>query len=270
MTRSPRDMRRAGETRKGLLFLGIAAAIIFGVSAFYVATLRGQQELDSATLCPAMSSTMAVLVVDVTDPMNAPQKQDFLNQLARLKNAVPRYGQLTIVRVDAAAGGLLRPVITRCNPGTAADTSDLKGNPAKLQRQWEEGFSKPLDEAFASITEASGSETSPIFEAVQSVGLTELQKPGREGVPKQLILASDLLQNTPTISFYQGLPDPTDFVRSDAFRRVRTNLQGVKIELWQIQRLDSSKTQPRALSELWEKAINEMGGSVERIYNVSG
>lgn len=275
MSKAPRrkslaEQRREAEKRKGLVRFGIAGVLIAGAGAFYFSVMSGQRTLDAETLCSDEVSSVTVLLVDVTDPMNLPQQQDFLNQLAKLKNSIPRYGQLTVMRVDAAADKLLTPVITRCSPGTARDTDSIKGNPQKVQQQWDEGFSAPLDQAFKGVVKASGADRSPIMESVQSIALTELQKPGREDLPKRLVIASDLLQNTPGISFYSGLPTPGDFTRSDAFRRVRTDLRGVDVELWQLQRVDGSKTQPRALSELWERAIDDQGGSVSRIYNVSG
>lgn len=244
--------------------------IMAAVAAAYITVARDSRSLDKVTLCPERPASVTVLLVDVTDAMNLPQQQDFQNQLVQLKNSIPRYGQLSVVRVDATASDLLRPVIVRCNPGTAADTDELKGNPGKLQRQWSEGFDRPLAAAFRSITSASGAAQSPIMESIQSVALTELQRPGQADVPKRLIVASDLLQNTHYINFYKPLPTRVDFTSSSAFRRVRTDLRGIDVELWQLERDDAGTTQPRALSDLWQGAIEAQGGIVSRIYNVSG
>lgn len=264
------EQRRLQEQRTGFVKIGVALTVVFGFGALYWAAMSGSKELDETTLCPEVPSSLTVLLVDVTDPMNRPQQQDFANQLATLKNSIPRYGELSVMRVDSTGAQLLEPVITRCSPGTAKDTDELRGNPQKIQRQWASGFSKPLDDAFQSLMQASGAARSPIMESVQSVALTVFQKPGREDIPKRLVLASDLLQHTPEISLYDQIPGTEGFVQSDAFRRVRTDLRGVDVELWQLQRLDGSQTQPRALSQLWQDVIEEQGGSVSRIYNVSG
>lgn len=268
--RSRADQRRANEQRAGLLKFGIAAIAVLAVGAYYFSVVNSQPSLDAETLCATTPTSLTIIVVDVTDPMNLPQRQDFRNQLATVKNSIPRFGQLSVVRVDSTGSNLLSPVITRCSPGTASDTDELRGNPQKLQKQWAEGFSEPLDRAFDGLAGASGADRSPIMESVQSIALTELQKPGREGIPKRLILASDLLQHTEDISFYGTLPDGEGFLDSDEFRRVRTDLRGVEVELWQLQRSDASSTQPRALSGLWEDAIAAQGGQVTRLYNVSG
>lgn len=268
--KSRAELRRGGQRNKGLLYIGIALLAVIGFSTAYYVAVSGQRTLDPETLCSGEPTSLTVLLVDVTDPMNSPQRQDFINQLTRLKNAIPRYGQLTVMRVEPAGDQLITPVITRCNPGTASDTDTVQGNPQKLQRQWQSGFSEPLDNAFQEITQASGADISPILESVQAAALRELQQPGRDGIPKTLIIASDLLQNTDAISFYGTLPDPRAFTGSEAFQRVRTNLDGVEVELWQLQRTDFTSTQPRALSEIWEEAITAQGGEVVRIYNVSG
>jgi len=266
-SRTRAQARNIAEQRAGYLKLAAAVVIIGAVAAVYYMVLRSNRTLDPVTLCPDSPSSVTVLLVDVTDPMNLPQRQDFRNQFVRLKTSIPRYGQLTVVRVDATASDLLRPIIVRCNPGTAADTNDWWGNRDRLQRQWSKGFDKPLSEAFDKIAVGSGATQSPIMESIQSVALTELQE---QDTPRRLLVASDLLQNTDAMSFYRGLPEPAEFIASDAFRRVRTNLRGVDVELWQLQRSDSGTTQPRALSQLWEHVIEEQGGSVSRIYNVSG
>jgi len=253
-----------------MIKIAAVMAVVLLVGSAYLAILASRRSLDTDTLCPSTAGSVTVLLVDVTDPMNAAQKQDFANQLAKLKNSIPRYGKLIVAKVDATSAGLLSPVITRCNPGTASDENSWTGNPAALQKQWSAGFDEPLTQAFNRLATATGAEQSPILESVQSIALTELQKPGLDGVPKRLIVASDLLQNTGDVSFYRTLPEPRTFTYGAVFRRLRTDLRGVDVELWMLERADAASTQPRALADLWERVIDAEGGDVRRIYNVSG
>lgn len=283
MARAPRD-RRGGrergvsaarararsEQRTALFKIAGVLAVVLAVGVFYFSVRSGTRDLDSETLCPTKADSVTVLLVDVTDPMNAAQRQDFSNQLTKLKNSIPRYGKLIVAKVDATGDRLLAPVITRCNPGTAEDVSSATGDPAATQKQWETGFDGPLTQAFERLATASAAGQSPILESIQSVALTELQRPGLEKTPKRLVVASDLLQNTGDASFYRSLPDPRAFVDSPVFRRLRTDLRGVEVELWMLERADAAATQPRALAELWERIIDAEGGDVRRIYNVSG
>jgi len=250
--------------------LAFAALVIIGLVWTVYSVTRDRQALDPVTACPADASSTTVLLVDVTDPLTLAQRQDFLNQLERLRTSIPRYGKLAIFQVDAASNELLRPVIERCNPGTAADVDEMTGNPAAVEEKYETLFKGPLDEAFSQLMNASGADRSPIMESVQSVALTELKKPGTEGKPMRLIIASDLLQNTDRISFYAKVPSSQELLSSDAFRVLRTDLSDIKIELWMLQRLDAEQSQPKALIDLWDALIAEQGGTVTRAYNVSG
>lgn len=250
----------------GLLFCVIL--VVLGISVgVYLST---GPELDEVTLCAPEPSSTTVLIVDVTDPMTAPQRQDLANQLERMKASIERGGKLIVFKVDATSDQLLQPIITRCNPGTAADVNELNGNPEAVQRLWDEQYTAPLDAAFRTLTAATGSSTSPILESIQSAALTELQRPTAEGKPKRLIVVSDLLQNTPSLSFYTSVPSARDIVSSPAFRVARTDLRGVDVELWMLQRPDAFETQPRALADLWDALIAEQNGRVLRLYNVSG
>lgn len=267
---SAADVRKQSQSRKGAVMVGTVIAGVLALAGAYAYVNSSIRSLDEVTLCPSTPDSITVLLVDVTDPMNLAQRQDFINQLIRLKNTIPRFGKLIVAKVDATSDDLLKPLISRCNPGTASDVNSATGDKATVQKQWDEGFDKPLTDAFDLIASASPADQSPILESIQSVALTELQRPGQDNIPKRLIVASDLLQNTGAISFYGGTPDGRAFVDSPAFRRVRTNLRDVEVELWMLERSDSATTQPRALADLWTQIINAEGGDIQRIYNVSG
>jgi hypothetical protein len=262
-------LKTASETRAGFVKIAVVVLALVGVTALYISVSNGNRALDEDQ-CPAKPSSITVLLVDVTDPMTVAQKQDFQNELVRMRNTIPRYGKLIVTKVDSTSDKLLDPVITRCNPGTAADANDLTGDPKGLQKRYREGFEEPLDKVFEDLSQASGSDSSPIFESVQSSTLTELLTPEIVELPRKLILVSDLLQNTEAISFYSGLPDPDAFLSSPAFRRVRSDLRDVEVEIWMLERSDAPRTQPRLLIKLWERAIGKQGGAVTRVYNVSG
>lgn len=268
--RSAASSRAGAESRTAVVKIVAVVVVVLIVGAIYLTVASARRDLDSVTLCPTTVDSVTVLLVDVTDPMNTAQRQDFANQLAKLKNSIPRYGKLIVAKVDATGDQLLAPVITRCNPGTAQDVSSTTGDPAAVQKQWKDGFDKPLTLAFELLVKASDAGQSPILESIQSIALTEFQKPGLEKTPKLLIVASDLLQNTGEVSFYRSLPEPRTFTEGAPFRRMRTDLRGVDVELWMLQRSDAASTQPRALSNLWERIIGAEGGDVRRIYNVSG
>lgn len=268
--KSAKRQRDEAKTRSAYVKIAgvaVAFAVLIGV---YVSTVAGRKTLDPETQCPASPESITVLLVDVTDPLNVPQRQDFINQLERLRSTIPVYGKLAIFKVDPLSDQLLKPVIERCNPGNADNVSELTGNKDAAAKRWEEGFKAPLDQAFLQIMGASNAPQSPVLESIQSVALTQMKNQAADGKPRRLIVASDLLQNTGRMTFYSGLPTPEAAISSDAFRMLRTDLKGVEVELWMLQRPDSKERQPTQLREVWQTMISEMGGNVVRIYNVSG
>jgi hypothetical protein len=268
--KSAAQQRREKESRTAIAKIAFVALVLVAIVVVYFEVVGSRRQLDPQTLCPASPDSLTVLLVDVTDPMNLPQRQDFTNELERLRSSIPRYGKLEIFKVDAASDHLLQPVIARCNPGTGQDENEWTGNPAAAAARWQKQFKEPLDQAFSKISAASGADRSPILESVQSIALTELKNEAADGKPRRLIVASDLLQNTDRLSFYGRLPSPEEVLRSDAFQAVRTDLRDIDVELWMLQRVDSKTSQPRALADLWDAMISEMGGRVERVYRVSG
>ncbi len=258
------------ERNKAIWKVAVFVAVVSLIAFLYARSVLGRRALDDVTLCPAQPDSLTVLLVDVTDPMTLPQKQDFRNQLDRLTAGIPRYGKLVIMKVDPVSEQLLVPVVTRCNPGVGRDTSDMDGNPAKLDRLHREQFIAPIQDAYDQILSASEASRSPILESIQSSNLTEFGSDRGAGVRKRLVVASDLLQNTNELSFYKQLPDSETLIRTQAFDRVRTDLRGVEVELWMLQRGDSSSSQPRALPELWRVIIDAQGGRLMRVYTVSG
>lgn len=267
------DRRSRGETIKAGIGIFAAVAVLAGMFGAYMYASTTNPELDKQTLCPVDQkkiTSLTVLLVDVTDPMNLPQRQDFINQMGKLAEGIPRNGKLVITKVDPVSEHLLHPVITVCNPGTADDANEWSGNPKKLAALHTEGFLRPLNAAFEQLLAASGAERSPILESIQSVNLTEFQTGIVSSLPRKLVVASDLLQHTNSISFYREIPDAEVLIASPEFGRARTDLRGTDVELWMLERADTRKTQPRALAELWDVLIQEQKGKVTRIYRISG
>lgn len=258
------------ERNNAIWKVAVFVTVLSLIAFLYARSVLGRRALDDLTLCPSKPDSITVLLVDVTDPMTLPQKQDFRNQLDRLTAEIPRYGKLVIAKVDPVSEKLLVPVVTRCNPGVGSDTSDLDGNPAKLDKLHREQFIAPIQDAYDQILSASEASRSPILESIQSVNLTEFAGGPGSNVRKRLVVASDLLQNTNELSFYKQLPNSGSLVGSQAFSRVRTDLRGVEVDLWMLQRGDSSSSQPRALPELWTEIIDAQGGRLMRVYTVSG
>jgi hypothetical protein len=251
------------------MLLAVSALIVGLVGWQLWVQLSGQRSLD-ASLCPvAGEDTQTVVLVDLTDPLTVPQKQDLINQLELVRNSLPKYGRLTLYKVAPTSDQLLQPVLDLCNPGDGSELSQGNANPAAARKRWQEKFSKPLDAAFISLAQETGAETSPVLQSVQSVALTKLQRPDAQGKPRKLVLVSDLLQNTEGLNFYKGVPNADGLKHSDTYLNSKADLRGVDMELWMLTRPGLAHIQNTALAQLWADVFADQGARVTRVYNVN-
>lgn len=266
-----RDRRRGPDgTVKGWLFFGVAALAVLFVGWQLYVQLNGRVTLGE-DLCPVSGhKALAVVLVDLTDPLSVPQTQDLTNQLEGVRNSVTKHGRLSLYKVAATDQRLLEPVLDVCNPGDGSDVTEATGNPKADRARWQANFSEPLDAAFVTLAEETGAATSPVLESVQSVSLSKLNREEARGKAKKLILVSDLLQNTAGLDFYKRIPSFEELKQTEAYRTSRADLRGVDMELWMLSRPGLGHLQNSELAELWTLIFRDQGARVTRVYNVNG
>ncbi|MEL1249080.1 hypothetical protein [Aurantiacibacter gilvus] len=261
--------RKQRKTAWAIVFIIVVIGVIGAAGAWFLTEKSKLQSVDE-NLCPPEPSAYTVVIVDVTDPLTLAQRQDLRNRLDEVRASLGVEAQIAFFAVNAADEELLHPIITRCNPGTAQDFSELDRDLDSIQLTYENDFVAPITAAYERIFEASGSDRSPIMQSIQSVNLTELQAAQALGKPRTIVLISDLLQNTENLSFYGGLPTADEVMRNPDFVNARTNLAGVRMELWMLQRSDFRASQPRALPELWNILLQEQGALSVEADRISG
>jgi hypothetical protein len=271
MARYKTQSARRADAKKYRSMAGVVAILlaVLAGGVWYVQARNDRLSIDGH-LCPPDPASYTAVIVDVTDPMTLPQRQDLRNKFEELKNDVPKGGRFAIFKVDATNDQLLTPVFEKCNPGDASDVSELSSDPKGVQKQYDEEYEQPLNEALKSVVLASSSDTSPILQSIQSVTLTELKDPKGKGKSRRLIVVSDLLQNTRGLSVYRRIPRADEVLNSSEFATARTDLRDVDVELWMLQRPDFTETQPRTRPDLWDRLISVQGGNVTSVYRVSG
>lgn len=69
---SREELRKSKEKRLGYAKFVAALLLAAVIGGVYILVRQGLRDLDEVTLCPEKPSSLTVLVVDVTDPMNVP------------------------------------------------------------------------------------------------------------------------------------------------------------------------------------------------------
>lgn len=228
-------------TREQRQALAIWSTIIVFVLAFIVAyaALPAPESLDEETLCPRdlTPPLQTVILIDKTDPLTETHLVALAKIINSEKDRLPRHGHLQIVVLESE----LSMRFSLCRPGDGNDANVWKENPERLQQAFEKRFAKPLNELLAQLTLGSAAPHSPIMEAIETVAIGFAAT-----VPtKRLIVVSDMLQNTGTISHYhQDQRAPGQKPSSIA------NLQGVAVEILYLQR--DRRLQDQAHHEFWK------------------
>jgi hypothetical protein len=249
----------------------LALVLIAGGAALALKGRSAAVPTDAKTLCPTKRppSQIMVILLDVSSRFSEPQRLQIQNQLARLRDSVPRFGLVQVYTVDRLRRRLTAPINHLCNPGTGAELNQMYQNPQLAKKKWD-GFAAKLRSDINRQIEARPHGTSPIFEAIQATALRTFGKPEYDGLPKRLVIISDLMQHVPGgLSMYKGVPPFDAFKNTDYFARVRSDLSGVSVLLYYLVRPKIEEQGPKHVA-FWEDYFRFEGAKMEPMEKVFG
>lgn len=176
-------------------FLLIAAVAVLVVIAFAFSYRQSNRPKLDERSCPADIIRATAIVIDRSDDTPSQTLDEIVARTKRFVTEGAQQGELvSLFEISGASRTALKPVFSACVP--QRDGSDLTENRRKIQRQFAERFTKPLDAALAGTPVKSDS--SPISEAVSDLSASEFL-----GAPtNRLIIFSDMLQNSDNASLY--------------------------------------------------------------------
>lgn len=248
----------------------VLVLLILGAIGIYLQGESAKVVTDPITLCATdkQPNEHVVLLLDLSDGYSEPQHLQIRNELSRAIMSVPKLGLIEAYAVDRTGMRITRPLMHLCNPGSEKDVNQIYQNPKQAKERWI-AFSDRLDKSLEQLMSSTKASTSPIFEAVQSVALQSLNAPKYDGVPKKLIVVSDLLQNVPNkLSQYRDAPTFEAFKSSAYFADVRADLMGAEVRLLYLVRPETPQD-PQHI-QFWEQYFVEQGGRVTEVIPIYG
>jgi hypothetical protein len=248
------------ESSKGWYWAAGLLGVIALCAVAYVAYARFTRVADDnkATLCPASGPLgHAVVLVDKSDPMTFTQRKSFTVVYRDLVTQVPRGHLLSLYALGEDFKSTAEPLMELCNPGDGRNVSGLDDNPGQRKKTYETRYLKPfLEREEELVTERPG-KASPILEMIQLVGITAFRKHAVAG-EKRLVIVSDMIQNTPQMSMYKGVPDYAAFGQTPYGVKSRADLQDVKVEFRML--MNTPNIQNERLLDFWKTYIRQSGG----------
>jgi hypothetical protein len=272
------------QSRKRSRFSGSIGAAVGGV-ALIVITLAGfaslaifhfsnppDPTLDPVSLCPSTGPKgINVVLVDTSDDLPDAAQRQVLGILEDQITNLPTYYKLDIRVLDIPAGRS-RSLFSKCNPGDGVGLSEWKQNPRLARLLWLESFQQPAKDAVKNSLTSAKAKSSPIMAAIQDIAIDQFSRDVVQGIPKSLIVISDMLEYTRDYSQYPSAGDLSyqRFQRSPAYLKFRTDLHGARVTIEYVRRNLPVKFDSRQHMEFWHQWIQENRGVYEIAKSLQG
>ncbi len=265
-SRNPRDVRK--HVLGGAL--AVLALGVLSAGAYVYMTTARPPALDRASLCPVDGPhSMTVVLLDSTDEIPDIGKHEIRTVLLDMAETVPVYGLLELRLLDPKTPGG-RQIFAKCNPGDGAGLSEYTANPRMAKKRWLEGFRSPLEESLDAGFRPVPGKTSPIMETVQRIAVDRFSGRAAEDTPKSLVLVSDMLENAPDYSQYNGDLSYGRYKASRAYKKLQTDLHGAEVTIYYIQRVTAKPLNSADHIRFWADWIRDNKGRFKRANKLQG
>ena len=107
------------------------------------------------------------------------------------------------------------------------------------------------------------------MEAIQSISVSSLHKFISTNKKVNLVIVSDMLQNSETLSHYKEHMNFKKFKKQD-FIKVSSSLNDVLVTILYLRRDGAEKLQGRKHIVFWEQFFHDQGGILKRVVSIDG
>lgn len=211
---------------------------------------------------------VTVFLVDTTDPVSEITVTDARNRLFDEINRA-QLGELLEIYSLTEKAGELTPMFIGCKPDDGSQASQWTANPRMIKRDWERSFARPLEEVSGKLDQGTAGSQSPIMAAIQKIKLNVFDRYKSGSTPRRLIIMSDMIEHTPSFSHYRSGSDFEAFKKSPGYYEFRTNLSGVDVDIWVIDR-GIQRFRSREHVGFWETWVSDNKGRLTHAVLLEG
>ena len=256
-----RRARRKQQRRKNLLGGILAGTVVIALVGIFLwgAMGGGARELDEAN-CPVDGryAAQVAILVDPSDSLTVVQRSVAPRILEAIESGAPETAEIRVYTLARAGRGDTASVLRVCVPRHPDSVSSATGNPAIARRRYNE-FTQSLQESLSTLLTSRGDDVSPLIEGVQVAAVSAF-RPRSSDMPRQLFIVSDMLQNSPAVSFYRGDPDFGSLMRNPDYGTLKVDLAGVEVSAFLLARAgDAGRIQAGGMRRFWEDYFLDQG-----------
>jgi len=228
-------------------------------------------------LCPIGQpvNRNTILLLDTSDPLSPKHREEFRRLVRELQepDGLPEFrvaeGEALIVYELHLDTAVLDPIMKVCNPGDRPDDwgfrEDITSGKAIAQRRWER-FSESVEPLFEAAEAQAEMPFSPIIEHLGVIvprhAPSSWRRDAESDSRTHLIVFSDLLQHSEHFSHYGSYPAGKDIPKTPLLRHLQTDLSGVEVSLFRLERGRYARWQTRDHYYWWTEFIESLGGKV--------
>jgi hypothetical protein len=259
-TRKRRAGRKSRAAASNIAWGALLVALVgIGIAGGYFAWsyASSRPSIDEATLCPDTGPTGALVVLlDLTDPLTQQQGARLRTLLEDRIANLPQDTMISfgVVSNDEARRGTL---YASCKPADGSEASQIYENPTLIAERFEEDFMRPLRAGLDEAMRAGVEDRSPIMESLQTL-IAETPAFETSLGTHELIIVSDLLQHSETLSFYRG-EGWEELRASGGTERLARNLDGAWVSVLRVPRPGASALAREQVDAFWARYFDMQG-----------
>jgi len=231
------------EDRRGATII-LAVALVFGILLTFagIASLH-QPKYDKLTLCPIdIEYPSTSILVDKTDPWTEKEKNNLRELiLAKVLN-LEVFERLRIYIVENKKSDK-QAIFDFCNPMRGDQVNPLYQNPMLIQKKFMDQFGTPLNELLCTLVETGRAKKTKLIDSVYHIAETTIDL--------ELILISDLMENSNDISFYDKKPCYSCWTKYANNSLAIEQLRIVKVKR------NIRRSKERKINQFWEKLFQQ-------------
>jgi len=287
----PNPFGHGGQNRQrniGIVLILLALLAGAAILWFYGSARSTLVELRLTDLCPKETNrpppAIYAILIDQTDPLAALQQQSVLNAvLAALRSelegkASENENRHALVEIwtfsnegkNVTTVGDVRVaterVLSMCNPGGPREWEKLYRNVDVVKRQYDLFYSS-LEQTIRRSLSFPEAKQSPVIEAVYAMGVQVFSKPEFVSTRKNLLVVSDLLQNTPNLSMFTGRYRYDAWVATSQGQKALPNLRDVKVDAFVLPAARAD-LQSADFSNFWFGLLKGSGATTVRLERI--
>ncbi len=231
-----RRKKNGGLNKANILKITILAVFFPSIILLFLSQRNSVGNIDPVTFCDSGESSPVIsILIDVSDKIEIVKRTNIINDLTAYVKTIPKNARTDIYFVTGIEDTLPSPVFSKCNPGEPDSYDGLTRNEVILRRRFDEEFLGQLKNTFTSELVGKPAKQSPIIESIRSVAAQSFTG-NFDRNRSQLLVVSDMLQNSKIYSHYKAELDFDAFNNSPQWANAFARLTGVEVRLLYIKR----------------------------------